>query len=103
MGLFLDLFWGGPLGLWPLCLLVVYGAVLLARTLITGQEPAILAGWYVAAVLLAFFTAYLISAVHSRVAPSLLAVGLQLGFTAALFWFAQRMVAVFDDGDLRFR
>ena len=25
LGLFLDVFWGGPLGLWALCLLVAYG------------------------------------------------------------------------------
>ena len=103
VGVFLDLFWGGPLGLWPLCLLLVYGATLLARSLILGQEAVILAGWYVAAVLLAFFTAYLISAVRSHVAPSLVAVVLQLAFTAILFPVVQRMVSGFDDGDTRFR
>lgn len=103
VGLFLDLFWGGPLGMWPLCLLLVYASVLVARSLILGQDRAVLAAWYVAAVLMAFFTAYLIAAVRSHVAPNLLAVGLQVAFTAALFPVGQRLIENFDDGDVRFR
>ncbi len=38
LGLFLDVFWGGPQGLWPLCLLASYASVLAVRRLITGQE-----------------------------------------------------------------
>src|SRR4051812_24951768 len=33
MGLFLDLFWGSPLGLWGLSLLVAYGGALFSRSM----------------------------------------------------------------------
>ena len=37
-GLFLDLFWHGTLGLWALCLILVYGVALLVRNLMVGQS-----------------------------------------------------------------
>ena len=103
VGLFLDLFWGGPLGLWPLCLLLVYASVLVARSLILGQDRAVMTAWYVAGVLLAFFTAYLIAAVRSHVAPNLFGVGLQIAVTAALFPIGQWLIERFEDTDVRFR
>lgn len=103
VGLFLDLFWGGSLGLWALCLLLVYGAVLAVRSLVMGQEITVLAGWYAAAIVLAFFVAYLIAALQSHIAPSLLAVFLQLAFTIALFPAARYLIERFDDVDIRFR
>ena len=39
LGLFLDLFWGTPFGLWGVSLLVVYSAALMGRSLIAGQAP----------------------------------------------------------------
>ena len=46
MGLFLDVFWGGPQGLWPLCLLATYAAVLAVRRLILGQDFIVMWAWY---------------------------------------------------------
>ncbi|MCR5880959.1 hypothetical protein [Phenylobacterium sp. J367] len=46
MGFFLDLYWGGPLGLWALCLLIAYGVVLAARPIMAGQSRTILWAWY---------------------------------------------------------
>ena len=103
VGLFLDFLWGGALGLWALCLVLVYLATLSARSLILGQDTPVLAGWYVAAMLLAFFTAYVITILGTRTAPSLLAVALQLGFTIALFPIARWLIEHFDDADIRFR
>ena len=103
VGLFLDFLWGGALGMWALCLVMVYLATLAARSLILGQETAVLAGWYVAAVLLAFLIAYLITMLDTRMAPSLLAVGLQIGFTVALFPIARWLIEHFEDADIRFR
>ncbi len=103
IGLFLDFFWGGALGMWALCLMLVYFVALVVRNLILGQDQTVLAGWYVAAVAFAFFIAYLISALDTHVAPSLLAVLLQVVFTAALFPIARLMIERFEDGDPRFR
>ena len=38
MGLFLDVIWGGPLGLWALILLVAYALALGGRSMSAGQS-----------------------------------------------------------------
>lgn len=103
LGLFLDLYWATPKGLWALSLLIAYGSLLLARSLLIGQAAATLAGWYVAATALAFGAAYLFTTVDSGVAPSLTATGLQLAVTVVLFPLAYRLVRRFEDADVRFR
>jgi len=103
LGLFLDLFWGGALGLWPLCLIGVYGGILVARNLLAGQETAVLFVWYAAATALMFLTAYLIVAIQAGNAPSLIALFLQVLPTLLLFPIADWLIQRFDDGDVRFR
>ncbi len=103
LGLFLDLFWGGTLGLWPLCLLSVYGAVLASRSLLAGQETQILFVWYALCALGAFVVAYLIVTLDAGRAPSLLALLGQVVPTLLLFPVADWMIQRFDDGDVRFR
>ena len=103
LGLFLDLFWGGTLGLWPLCLLSVYGAVLASRSLLAGQETQILFVWYALCALSAFVVAYLIVTLDAGRAPSLLALLGQVVPTLLLFPVADWMIQRFDDGDVRFR
>ncbi|WP_396592831.1 hypothetical protein [Brevundimonas sp. R86498] len=103
LGLFLDLFWGGTLGLWPLCLLSVYGVVLASRSLLAGQETQILFVWYATCALVAFLLAYLIVTVITGRAPSLLSLLGQVIPTLLLFPVADWMIQRFDDGDTRFR
>ena len=103
LGLFLDLFWGGTLGLWPLCLLAVYGAVLASRSLLAGQETQILFVWYAICALGAFIVAYLVVTLDAGRAPSLLALLGQVVPTLLLFPVADWMIQRFDDGDVRFR
>jgi rod shape-determining protein MreD len=103
LGLFLDLFWGGALGLWPLCLLAVYAVVLGARSLLIGQETSVLFIWYAGCTSLAFFLAYLIVTLDVRNPPSLLALFWQVVPTLLLFPAADWMIQRFDDGDTRFR
>ena len=103
LGLFLDLFWGGPLGLWAASLLAAYGLTLFARSLLVGQATGTLAAWYVAAAGLAFTAAYLFTMLGSKVTPNLLAAGLQLAVTLALFPLAYRLIVRFEDADVRFR
>lgn len=102
-GLFLDLFWSGRLGLWSTALLVGYAVAFGARTLMVGQGPRVLAGWYLAVVLLAFSTAYLITMVDAGIPPNLSAAALQAVFTAALFPLARMLIERFEDADIRFR
>jgi rod shape-determining protein MreD len=103
LGLFLDLFWGGTLGVWPLCLLSVYGVVLASRNLLAGQETQILFVWFAVCALVAFVLAYLVVTVTAGRAPSLLSLLGQVVPTLLLFPVADWMIQRFDDGDVRFR
>lgn len=103
LGLFLDIFWGGTLGTWPLALLAVYAVVLGSRNLLAGQETRVLFIWYAICSLLAFFLAYLVVSFDAGRPPSLLALFLQVLPTLLLFPVADWMVQRFDDGDVRFR
>lgn len=103
LGLFLDMFWGGTLGLWPLCLLSVYGVVLASRNLLVGQETQVLFVWYAVAALVAFVMAYLIVTLDAGRAPSILSLIGQVVPTLLLFPVADWMIQRFDDGDVRFR
>ena len=103
LGLFLDMFWGGTLGLWPLCLLAVYGVVLASRNLLAGQETQVLFVWYAVCALGAFIVAYLVVTLDAGRAPSLLSLVGQIVPTLLLFPAADWMVQRFDDGDVRFR
>lgn len=103
VGLFLDLFWGGAVGLWPLCLIVVYGGVLAARNLLVGQEIRVLFGWYALATLGAFLLAYLMATVRAGNAPSILALIAQILPTLLAFPAAAWLIERFDDTDVRFR
>jgi rod shape-determining protein MreD len=103
VGLVLDLFWGGPLGLWTLALLGVYGAVLAGRSFIIGQDLPVLLFWYVGLVSGAFLFAYLFVMLDVQMTPSLPGVLMQLGVTLLLFPLTYWLVQRFDDGDVRFR
>jgi rod shape-determining protein MreD len=103
LGLFLDLFWGAPLGLWTLSLLAAYFMALMARNLMAGQSGAVLWGWYVGANLVAFGFAYVFTTLEAGLPPSLTATGLQLLVTALLYPLAHRLIDRFEDADVRFR
>lgn len=103
MGLFLDLFWGGPLGLWALALLTAYGVVLVTRSMMAGQSRPMMWAWYAVACAVAFGAAYLFSMVLARQAANLVSVGWQLLATIVLYPFADRLIDRFEDADVRFR
>jgi len=103
LGLFNDLFWGGPLGLWASSLLLGYFGALIARSLIMGQSAPVLWGWYAFLTFLAFAAAYLFSLFDSGVVPNLTATLLQFAVTAALYPLAHRLIDRFEDADIRFR
>lgn len=102
LGLFLDMFWGGAFGLWPLCLLAVYGVMLLARTFVAGQTTFINFMLYLASVCVAFFMAYLVTVLRVGNAPSVMALAGQMIPTLLLFPVADWLMQRFDDNDVRF-
>ena len=102
-GLFLDLFWGAPLGLWGLCLLLAYGGALLSRSLMIGRSAPVLAVWYLALTGLAFTTAYLLTMLRAHVTPDLIGAAYQFAATLLLFPLARRLIDRFEDADIRFK
>ncbi len=103
IGLFLDLFWNTSLGLWALCLMGVYGTVLLSRNLLAGHEGLIRFGAYAACTLGAFFLAYLVVTMRATNATAILPLVGQVAPTLLLYPIANWMLERFDDGDIRFR
>jgi rod shape-determining protein MreD len=103
LGLFLDVFWGGPMGLWGVSLLASYTVVLASRSIMTGQSRPMRQVWFAGATGLTMLTGFLISSVISLALPNLLAVFWQFLATALLYPFAHRLIERFEDADVRFR
>ena len=103
LGLFLDMFWGTPFGLWGLSLLIVYFAALLTRQLIAGQGPQALWIVYAVMVFLGFGCAYILAAVGAGTPPNVLGSLLQYAATVALYPVAYWLTERFEDADVRFR
>ena len=103
VGLFHDLFWDGPLGLWALALISAYGLALGGRSLMAGQGGVVMGGWYAAACCLAVGVAYVLATMVAHEQPNLVAVIWQLGWTVALYPAVYWLVDRFEDADIRFR
>ena len=103
MGLFLDLFWGAPLGFWALCLMLAYGVVLAGRNMMAGQSRAILWAWYAIVTATAMAAGYLFTMLDTNGMPSLVSVGWQFLATILLYPFTHRLIEMFEDADVRFR
>jgi rod shape-determining protein MreD len=103
LGLLLDLFWGGPVGLWALALLVAYGLVLGVRATLTGRGAVVLWIWYGGVCALAFGVGTLITYMKTGAIPSPFALAWQYLITLLLYPFANTLIERFDDADVRFR
>jgi len=103
MGLFLDLFWGAPLGFWALCLMIAYGMVLASRNMMAGQSSTILWAWYAIVTATAMAAGYLFTMLDAKGMPSLVSVGWQFLATILLYPFTHRLIEMFEDADVRFR
>ena len=103
LGLFLDLTWATPTGLWAVSLLVGYGLILWSRKLLTGQSGAVLWIWYGAMRVVVMATGYALTMLNGGTAPSLWAVAWQFLPTVVLYPFAHRLIDRFEDADVRFR
>ena len=103
LGLFLDAYWGGPLGLWGVSLLAAYAVVLSARSIMTGQSRGMRQLWFCAATGLAMLSGFLLTALDSVAMPNLVSVFWQFLATSLLYPFAHRLIDRFEDADVRFR
>ena len=103
LGLFLDLFWGGPMGLWGLSMLAAYVAVLWTRPIVIGQPYLVVWVWYAGAVAVAMLMGFMISEIRSGSMPSLVSVGWQYLATAMLYPLSHELMDRFGDGDTRLR
>ena len=103
LGLLLDILTYGPLGLWGVAFLVIYGVVLASRSFLAGQDTAVLFVWYAACCTLAFLLAWIVMAFIAGIPASLISRLLQLVPTLLLVPFAHRLIERFEDGDVRFR
>ena len=102
-GLFTDLYWGSPTGLWGVSLLVAYAGALSIRGLMQGQSWVVTWMWFVAMTAMAMATAFFLSVLSSLNIPNLFGVFWQFLVTAALYPFADRLIQRFEDADVRFR
>lgn len=103
LGLAMDLMWGAPLGLWPLCLLSLHALVLAIRATLSGHGFLVLWGWYGSGCALALGVGFVLTALMAGAAPNLWGVGGQWLASVALYPFAYRLIDRFEDADVRFR
>jgi rod shape-determining protein MreD len=103
MGLFLDMVWGSPTGLWSIALIAAYVTVIVSRAMMTGQSRTMMWVWYAAACAVAMSIAYCATTVDSGVAPNLVSTFWQWLPTMLLYPFAHRLIERFEDADTRFR
>ena len=103
LGLFLDLLWGGPIGLWAVSILIGYAAVLFSRNMMSGQSRLVLFVWFVVMVLICMTAGYIMTSMDTGTRPSLLAAFWQFLPTILLFPFCDRLIDRFEDADVRFR
>jgi len=103
MGMFMDFLWGSPTGFWAVCLLLPYGIVLGARTMLAGQSQVMMWLWYAAATALALGAGFLFTMLDAQNSPGLASVGWQYLATVVLYPFADRLIDRFEDADVRFR
>ncbi|MET0295184.1 MAG: hypothetical protein ABW042_09220, partial [Phenylobacterium sp.] len=102
-GLFLDLFWGSPLGLWALSMLIGYGATLSARSFMVGQSGAVLWGWYGVMCALTLAVGTMFAKMQLGAAPDLAVLAWQWLWTVLLYPLGHRLIDRFEDADVRFR
>jgi rod shape-determining protein MreD len=103
MGLFLDLFWGGPMGMWSLALLTGYAICLTGRSMLSGQSRLMMWLCFGGACAITMLAAFLFVMFQAQSTPNPIAVAWQLLATILLYPFAHYLVERYEDADVRFR
>ncbi len=102
MGLFLDYFWGAPLGFYVIGLMAVHAATLIIRSYIVGQDTWVVIGAYTLAVLLFFTLGVIMTTLDSGVVPRLISVFEQMLATWCLVVVVLILLERFLNSDVRF-
>jgi len=102
LGLFLDLFWGAPLGFWTLNLMLVYGVLVFVRTWIIGQEWIAVFGCFLLTELVFFTVATILTTLDSGSVPRLWGVFEQAFATTLLFPYVLYLMEKYVHSDVRF-
>ncbi|MDI7775209.1 hypothetical protein [Asticcacaulis sp. EMRT-3] len=102
LGLFLDMFWGAPLGFWTLPLMLVYGAVLMLRSYLSGQDNLFIFGIFMLGQLLFFTLATVMMTLDAGAVPRLWGVVEQMFATTLLFPFVLILLEKYLHADVRF-
>jgi rod shape-determining protein MreD len=89
--------------LWAVCLLIAYGGALSARSIMASQGRLILWAWYGLATASAMVAGYLFVMLDSKSTPGVIPLAWQFLATIVLYPFAQRLIDLFEDADVRFR
>ena len=103
VGAFLDLLWGAPLGLWPLCLMFAYAFTFTMRPSLSGQNFAALWAWYAAACMVGMAAGMVLTTLAAGVVPNLIGAAWQWLASAALFPAAHRLINRHQEAEGRFR
>ncbi len=101
LGLFLDLVWGGPVGLWPICLIAAHVLALSVRRLLSGEDFVVLWVWYAIACAVAFGVGVVSMRAASGIWPTLTGVALQAAVTVALFPLAWTLIERYHTDEAR--
>lgn len=96
-GVFLDLLWGSPIGLWGFSLLAIYVGALAARSLVVGQPTPVVFAWWAGLVTAAFVSAGLLTMLGSGTLLQPWPVLWQLVATLALFPVATYLIDRYAD------
>ena len=102
LGLFLDFFWGAPLGFWTINLMLVYGVLVFVRTWIIGQEWIVVFGCFLLAELVFFAFGTLLTTLDSGSIPRLWGVVEQAFATTLLFPYVLYLMEKYVHSDVRF-
>jgi rod shape-determining protein MreD len=86
-----------------MCLLLAYGGALAGRSMMAGQSRLILWVWYALTTATAMVAGYLFVMLDSKSTPGLIPMAWQFLATIVLYPFAQRLIDLFEDADVRFR
>ena len=103
LGLFLDLLWGGPFGLWPICLLAAYAPVLSVQRSLSQLGFVGLGAGYAVACALSLGAGWILASLRAGIAVNLVALGWQFIATLLLFPFAFLIVQRYEGADVRYR
>jgi rod shape-determining protein MreD len=103
LGLFLDLLWGGPLGLWPICLLAAYAPVLFVQRSVSQLGFVSLWASYAVVCALSLGVGWILASLRAGIAINILGVAWQYLSTSLLFPIAFLVIQRYERANVRYR